>query len=36
LPRRSSRTRCSRAHTPAACQSRSLRQQVMPGQEQRS
>jgi hypothetical protein len=30
LPSRSSSTRCSRAHTPAACQSRNLRQQVMP------
>lgn len=27
---RSSRSRCSRAHTPAACQSRSRRQQVIP------
>jgi hypothetical protein len=26
LPRRSSRSRCSRSHTPARCQSRSLRQ----------
>jgi hypothetical protein len=30
LPRRSSSTRCSRAQTPAACQSRKRRQQVMP------
>jgi hypothetical protein len=29
-PRQSSRTRCSLAQTPAACQSRSRRQQVMP------
>jgi hypothetical protein len=29
-PRRSSSARCSRAHTPAACQSRSRRQQVGP------
>ncbi len=28
--RRSSSTRCSAAHTPASCQSRSLRQQLMP------
>jgi hypothetical protein len=30
LPSRSSRSRCSRSHTPARCQSRSLRQQVEP------
>ncbi len=30
--RRSSRMRCRRVHTPAACQSRSRRQQVMPEQ----
>lgn len=30
FPSSSSRTRCSRSHTPATCQSRSLRQQVMP------
>jgi hypothetical protein len=30
LPSSSSRTRCSRSHTPQTCQSRSLRQQVMP------
>ena len=30
FPSSSSRTRCSRSHTPAICQSRSLRQQVMP------
>ena len=29
-PRRSSNTRCRRRHTPASCQSRSLRQQVAP------
>ena len=29
-PRRSSKTRCRRRHTPASCQSRSLRQQVEP------
>jgi hypothetical protein len=29
-PNSSSRTRCRRSHTPAACQSRSLRQQVIP------
>jgi hypothetical protein len=29
-PRRSSRTRCSLSHTPAACQSRSRRQHVIP------
>ena len=29
-PRRSSKTRCRRRHTPAFCQSRSLRQQVEP------
>jgi hypothetical protein len=29
-PRRSSSKRCSRSHTPARCQSRSLRQQVLP------
>ena len=29
-PRRSSSTWCSRSHTPASCQSRSRRQQVMP------
>ena len=29
-PSRSSRTRCSLSHTPAACQSRSRRQQVIP------
>ena len=29
-PSRSSRTRCSRAQTPACCQSRTRRQQVMP------
>jgi hypothetical protein len=36
LPSRSSRTRCSLVQTPAVCQSRNLRQQVIPGQEQRS
>lgn len=30
IPSRSSSTRCSRAHTPASCQSRRRRQQVMP------
>jgi len=30
MPSRSSSTRCSRAHTPARCQSRSRRQQVTP------
>jgi hypothetical protein len=30
LPSQASRTRCSHTHTPAACQSRSLRQQVIP------
>lgn len=30
FPSSSSRTRCSRSHTPATCQSRSLRQHVMP------
>jgi hypothetical protein len=30
LPSRSSRTRCSFTHTPALCQSRNLRQQVIP------
>ena len=29
-PKRSSKTRCTRAHAPAACQSRSRRRQVMP------
>ena len=29
-PRRSSRVWCSRSHTPASCQSRNLRQQVIP------
>ena len=36
LPSRSSSTRCRRSHTPATCQSRRRRQQVMPDRERRS